>query len=124
MTDSTLNLSYSTSGWKRIYFKVIDSLNLQSQSYLDSVLVRSAIPVIDSVSVQYPEDSLYVNDSFNLVVHASDTNGTVNQVFVSWDGDNKAEDSCTDSTGKESTTSFGYRLTPALPREDNQGVGD
>ncbi len=111
MTDSTLNLSYSTSGWKRIYFKVIDSLNLQSQSYLDSVLVRSAIPVIDSVSVQYPEDSLYVNDSFNLVVHASDTNGTVNQVFVSWDGDNKAEDSCTLTPPvKESTTSFGYRF--------------
>jgi hypothetical protein len=67
--------------------------------------------VIDSVSVQYPEDSLYVNDSFNLVVHASDTNGTVNQVFVSWDGDNKAEDSCTLTPPvKESTTSFGYRF--------------
>jgi len=109
MTDSMLNLSYSTSGWKQIYFKVVDSLNLQSQSYLDSVLVRSAVPVIDSVLLQHSESALYVNDSFNLVVYASDTNGTVNQVYVSWDGDSKAEDSCVLTIQKkECTTRFSH----------------
>lgn len=95
MTDSTFEMVYSISGWKHVYFQVIDNLNLQSQCYLDSVLVRSAIPVIDSVSIQYSEDSLFVNDTFNLVVYASDTNGTINRVYVSWNGDNRAEESYT-----------------------------
>jgi hypothetical protein len=111
MNDSILNLVYNVSGWKHIYFRVIDSLNLQSQSYLDSVLVRAGNPVIDSISVLHPEKSLYVNDDFNLVVYASDTNGTINHVFVSWDGDNKAEDSCTlISPAKACTVSFNHRF--------------
>jgi hypothetical protein len=109
MSDSMLILSYNVPGWKRMYFKAVDSLNLPSQCYIDSVLVKSAIPVIDSVSVQYLEDSLYVNDNFNLVVYASDTNGTINGVYVSWDGDNKAEISDTlDSPVKVCTLSYSH----------------
>lgn len=109
MADSVLTVEYNTPGWKRVYFKVVDSLNLSSQSYPDSVLVRSAIPVIDSVSIQYTEDSLYVKDNFNLVVYANDTNGTVNRVYISWDGDNKAEISDTlDSPVKVCTLSYSH----------------
>lgn len=109
MADSVLTIEYNTPGWKRVYFKVVDSLNLSSQSYPDSVLVRSAIPVIDSVSIQYTEDSLYVKDNFNLVVYANDTNGTVNRVYISWDGDNKAEISDTlDSPVKVCTLSYSH----------------
>lgn len=109
MADSVLTIEYNTPGWKRVYFKVVDSLNLSSQSYPDSVLVKSAIPVIDSVSIQYTEDSLYVKDNFNLVVYANDTNGTVDRVYISWDGDNKAEISDTlDSPVKACTLSYSH----------------
>lgn len=99
MKESRFDTVYSTAGWKRIYFQVIDDLNLRSQPYPDSVLVRSAIPVIDSVNIEYSEDFLkvndtfYVNDIFNLNVFASDTNGVVEKVFVSWDDDDIEMDS-------------------------------
>jgi len=106
-----LNMVYDKPGWKYIYFKAMDSLYQYSQPYFDSVLVRAGDPVIDSISVLHSEKSLYVNDSFFLVVYASDTNGTVNQVFVSWDGNGTAEDSCTlISPAKACSVSFNHRF--------------
>ncbi len=123
MSDSTLDTVFNTPGKKLLYFKVMDNLNLLSDVYCDSVEVRRGIPVIDSVNVKYSGDSLYVKDAFKLKISASDTNGTVSSVFISWNGDTIAEDSVIFiEAAKACTASFGHQFDTNQSGERNVKV--
>ena len=71
-----------------------------------TIWVLEGKPAIDSVWIDTTGDNLFVVDSRKYHVKASDENGYIKSVYVSWDGDNSAEDSISISSNNSEIDSF------------------
>lgn len=91
LDGSSFDTTFTSYGSKTVYFKVIDNAG-NHYVYRDSLFVRQGIPVVNSVKVDFTESKLYVKDDFTLNFTVSDTNGTIKNVQVSWDGDTIPEE--------------------------------
>ena len=83
--------SFSDSGWHRLYVRVKDDENNYSSIFLDSVYVIWAAPHVDSV---FPR-AVWVVDTIDIAVTASDTNGYIINRWIDWDNDGDWDDSST-----------------------------
>lgn len=67
-----------------------DSISI-SKDY--AVNVKQGKPIVTILGIDTLDDNLFVNDLRKYYVNAADSNGNIEKIFVSWDGDNIAEDS-------------------------------
>lgn len=88
ITARSFKHPFTESGWNILYTKVTDP-DGQSVTRRDSVYVNKGAPFVKSITFDTAE--CYVKKQINFTITASDINGRVDTVFVSFDGDNIAE---------------------------------
>ncbi len=88
ITNRSFKHSFTESGWNILFTKVTDP-DGQSVTRRDSVYVKKGAPIVKSITFDTAE--CYVKKQINFTITASDINGRVDTVYVSFDGDSIAE---------------------------------
>ncbi|MBD3317860.1 MAG: hypothetical protein GF344_18910 [Chitinivibrionales bacterium] len=91
--DSTFEHSFTDTGRQYVYLKAKDFAGNVSETVMDSVFVKAGPPTVESVTIETAPDSIFILDNVSFVVSAADVNGVVHKIYVSWDGDDEADDS-------------------------------
>lgn len=81
------------SGQQNIFVKVRDNTGLYSDISKKQIHVTYGAPVIDSISIDTTANNLFVVDNRKYSIRASDVNGFIKKVYISWNGTNSPTDS-------------------------------
>jgi hypothetical protein len=93
-TDTLFRHAYMAEGIKRLRVYVVDDNGISSDTVHASVYVRPGKPVITSFTIDTSaHGGMFVVDTNRYIVAAFDVNGTIRKVYISWNGDEIAEDS-------------------------------
>jgi hypothetical protein len=92
---STVTRALTTAGKHPVSVYVKDNDNLNSDTLHDTVVVRLAAPVIDSMHVLA---TIWINDTNTYQIFARDTNGTIVKYYFDWTNTGTWQDSGTNAT--------------------------
>ena len=91
--DSAFAHTFTDSGKQYLYLKVRDGEGNVSSVVKDSVFVKAGYPRINGIAISAGDDSVYVLDTQEFTITASDPDKRVRKVYVNWDGGTVAQDS-------------------------------
>ena len=91
--DSAFRHTFADSGKQYLFLKVRDDEENVSAVFKDSVFVKAGYPGIKGISMSVKDDSVYVLDTLEFTITASDPDKRVRMVYVNWEGGSVALDS-------------------------------
>jgi len=75
---TSVNLSFTDTGWHKVYLKVKDITEFESALFIDSVYIDPGKPVVTAI---LDNDSIWIHDSLNAEINVRDDNSLLSWLY-------------------------------------------